>query len=511
MKILNVEMKNFGSFVDQSLEFREGINVLWARNGAGKSTIHEFLCAMLYGLHSEECIRWQSWNGNGCLGGKMRFESGGKIYLLERDFLAGKDRGRLYCETDKKELSLENGDLSPLLGNMSENAYRNTLFVSQKGPAIGKVLTAELKNYLGNLSREGEGSIDVNRALEILEKRREELEREKKQAQVDLISRQQEIRMKMDYVEQDIDRLKKEQEDCVESLRLLRESREGREDESFSRAQEEERRGKRQVRSIVGVIIMLGAVLMAVAGIYVPPLWAKVLLFCGAVLLGVTDFLYQRSRSRMLEAEEELSAARESLKNAERRKKAGEQERLRWQIEKVRESLKEKQLDYQNLKESVEELRDTDSRLDSIDEEIKAVSQAAVAIGEITQEIYKESALKLNEFASEIMDEIVGKDFGELYLDRDMELCVRTEENTVCLSRESYGTLSQVYFAARMAIGKTLSSREDMPILLDDTFSMYDSEHLLSVFRWLKKSGNQVILFTSRMLEAETARKVEFE
>lgn len=40
---------------------------------------------------------------------------------------------------------------------------------------------------------------------------RTELEWEKKQAQADLISRQQEIRMKMDYIEQDIERLKKEQ------------------------------------------------------------------------------------------------------------------------------------------------------------------------------------------------------------------------------------------------------------------------------------------------------------
>lgn len=109
------------------------------------------------------------------------------------------------------------------------------------------------------------------------------------------------------------------------------------------------------------------------------------------------------------------------------------------------------------------------------------------------------------------MDEIVGKDFGELYLDQDMEICVRTGEQTLRLSDESYGTLSQVYFAARMAIGKTLSDRESMPIVLDDTFSMYDPERLLAVFRWLKKSGSQVILFTSRLLEAETAEKVEKE
>lgn len=511
MRILSVELKNFGSFVNRSMEFQDGINVIWARNGAGKSTIHEFLCAMLYGLHSEECIRWQSWNGDGCLGGKMRFESGGKVYLLERDFLSGKDKGRLYCETDQKELSLENGDLRPLIGYMSENAYRSTFFVSQRGAVIEKGITAEIKNYLGNLSGVGKENIDVNRAVELLEKRQELLENEKRQAQVDLISRQQEIRMKMDYVEQDMDRLKKEEADCIESLSRLSMTRGGREDEGYRRMQEEERRGKHQIRSTVGLILMLGAVLMALAGIYVPPIWAKGACLVSAALLGTADFLYQRKRNQMLEADAELCAVRESQKKLDRRKKTGEQERLRWEIEKVRESMKEKQLDYQNLKESVEELQQNDSRLDSIEEELLAVHGAVQAIKDITRRIYKEAALKIDGFASDIMGEIVGSEYGKLCLNQDMELCVRTKDNTVRLFGDSPGIMEQVCFAARMAVGKTLSGKEEMPILLDDTFSMYDSERLECVFAWLKKSGNQVILFTSRMLEAETAKRLENE
>ena len=90
---------------------------------------------MFYGLKGEECIRWQSWNGNGCLSGKLRFESGEKTYLLERDFLDGKNKGHLHCETDDQELSVEE-DLPELLGNMSENAWKNTLYVTQRGPNI---------------------------------------------------------------------------------------------------------------------------------------------------------------------------------------------------------------------------------------------------------------------------------------------------------------------------------------------------------------------------------------
>ena len=54
MKILEAELENFGNFVDEKLTFHDGINVIWAKNGAGKSTIHEFILAMLYGLNGEE-------------------------------------------------------------------------------------------------------------------------------------------------------------------------------------------------------------------------------------------------------------------------------------------------------------------------------------------------------------------------------------------------------------------------------------------------------------------------
>ena len=148
------------------------------------------------------------------------------------------------------------------------------------------------------------------------------------------------------------------------SLRLLKEAK-AREDQEFARKQEKEREDRKQVRNVVGLFIMLGAVLSPWPGSMCLRSGAKVLLFVGAVLLGVTDaYFYQRSRSRMLEAEAELFKARESLKKAAWKKKVDEQERLRWQLEKVKDSLREKQLDYENLGNPWRSLLSTDSRRD---------------------------------------------------------------------------------------------------------------------------------------------------
>ena len=47
MKILEAELKNFGNFVDEKLTFHDGINVIWAKNGAGKSTTLKMITGIL--------------------------------------------------------------------------------------------------------------------------------------------------------------------------------------------------------------------------------------------------------------------------------------------------------------------------------------------------------------------------------------------------------------------------------------------------------------------------------
>ena len=50
MEILEIQMKHFGRFADQEMSFHSGVNVIYGENETGKSTVHSFLKAMLYGL-----------------------------------------------------------------------------------------------------------------------------------------------------------------------------------------------------------------------------------------------------------------------------------------------------------------------------------------------------------------------------------------------------------------------------------------------------------------------------
>ncbi len=125
----------------------------------------------------------------------------------------------------------------------------------------------------------------------------------KNRAQADLISGQQEIRMKMDYIEQDIERLKKRAGGLPRKSSFLKEAK-AREDQEFARKQEKEREDRKQVRNVVGLFIHAGSRPFRRGRDLCASILGESPSLCGGRPSGVTDdYFYQRSRSRMLEAE----------------------------------------------------------------------------------------------------------------------------------------------------------------------------------------------------------------
>lgn len=141
MKILELQIKSFGKFSNQTVLLHDGVNIIYGKNETGKSTIYAFIRAMFFGLErargraarNDEYSLRKPWENPGCFWGAMRFESGGKVFRLERNFSTQEKSSVLVCETDGEELSVENGDLDVLLEGMNEISYRNTFLIGQRG------------------------------------------------------------------------------------------------------------------------------------------------------------------------------------------------------------------------------------------------------------------------------------------------------------------------------------------------------------------------------------------
>lgn len=500
MKILELHMKHFGKFTDQRVRFGDGIQVISGENGMGKTTMHSFIRGMLFGIdrqrgraaRNDEYTLRQPWENGGYFAGTLRFESGGKIFRLERNFNNKEKSASLICETDGEELSLEAGDLQSLMEGMSEEAFLNTVFIPQGGSRTEEGLARELRNYMSNLRNAGDGDIDVNLALARLEKKRKEVEHRKKQETAGNTEKLQEIQMRLDYVGQELESLGTKQKEA--HLRY-EQARTATDREKARRRQEwEKKKGGEEHTGKPGQYFML--LLMGLAAllgsVFVPGIWMKLLFLSAWLWLFGIYFFRRRGKEKG-----ENSPADTQFQSE------GEADRLRWETERLGEEIREKQTLWSNLEEERQELVEGAFAASGEDEEETAIRVAADTIRRLSDEICRESERNLNDRVSAILSEITGGRCSRVLLDADMQVRIHTPEKLLGLWQVSRGTMEQIYFALRMAAGEMLCQGESVPVILDDAFVMYDDERLRQTLAWLKKSGRQVLLFTCQNRESE--------
>ena len=165
MKITELYLKNFGKFSEKHFYLKDGIQVIYGENEFGKSTLHAFIRAMLFGMERgrgraagrDAFSRYEPWENPNYYAGVMRFVCGGRNFRLERSFDRFSRHVSLICEDDGEELSVEHGDLDMLLGDMTPSEFDNTVSVGQLLARPGQELAEALKNYAANYYETGGG------------------------------------------------------------------------------------------------------------------------------------------------------------------------------------------------------------------------------------------------------------------------------------------------------------------------------------------------------------------
>lgn len=523
MEILEIQMKHFGKFTCQNMSFHSGVNVIYGENETGKSTMHAFIRGMLYGIDkqrgraskNEEYSLRRPWEGGGCFEGSMRFESGGKIYRLDRNFDKKEKKVRLFCESDGCELDAKGESMDALMAGLSESAFRNTVFISQKSGETDEGLAIAVKNFMVNAQSGGFPEVDVKKAMEQLQKERRELEKRKKQELAEQIEKNQEIRMRMDYVSQELEQLKEEGRQYREKLDRL--------DELAMEQGMDERDGYPLRGKKSGKVWRIGKIAMAVLAVaalmvaLVTGRWEAKVICAGIILLaclGVWGFnrIENRKVEEKREGKQRLDAeAPGKTADTREREEAAERQKLLFNLEWVQEARKEKERTLQELEEQYQEFKRSAQNTSELEASLSAVYLAIDTLEEVTAEIYEEFARKLNERVSKIMAQITGGRYVSLYLDECLQVKINTPQRILELEQVSRGTMEQVYFALRMAAAELLCQGEPMPILLDDAFSMYDNTRLEHTLRWLCSCGHQVLLFTCQKREQELLQKIYAE
>ena len=141
MKLLRLDIENFGKLSHYSLDLSGGLNVLCEKNGWGKSTLAVFVKAMLYGLpvsrrgslDRNERKKYTPWQG-GAFGGSIEFESDKGVFRAERFFGAkeANDEFRLFDLSTNKPSSAYSERLGEELFGINADGFERTAYLSQR-------------------------------------------------------------------------------------------------------------------------------------------------------------------------------------------------------------------------------------------------------------------------------------------------------------------------------------------------------------------------------------------
>ena len=498
MKIRELIIKNFGKFSNQDILLDDGINILYGENESGKSTLHAFIRGMLFGMErgrgraslNDTYSTYEPWENPNYYSGVLRFESGGKMFRIDRNFDKYSKKAELYCEDDGEQLSIEDGDLQMLLGELSAASYDNTISVGQMKVETGQSLAAEFKNYATNYYATGNTEIDLEGTLQNLKEKKKALDKEAKDALVRKQQKRELIEQEASYVWRDIHRLEEEQDSITEEL-LHREEKEKQEEASGKGVIDELRPSKWRIHPVeIGLFIIF--IILAVI------LIAKPWNYLVAIVIFLACGLYVWNRMK-----EGKKKPRSEVEEEERRALA----KLLWEKEHLQGELKEKQVQYGNVQERLSELDEVNDDRKKQDMRKRALELATERLLELSKDVHKELGVKLNEKASEILSEITDGKYTMLLIDEKLKMSLYTGERKIGIEQVSRGTIEQIYFALRMAASELLHE-EEYPVILDDTFVFYDDKRLENTLKWLAGHKKQVLIFTCQKREQQILKKL---
>ncbi|MCC8106934.1 MAG: AAA family ATPase [Clostridiales bacterium] len=542
MEIQELLIGKYGKFSDYRMTFRPGVNIIYGGNETGKTTIHSYIKAMLFGLNrgrgraarmDEYQIR-QPWDSPGAFYGSMRIMEDGEIYRIDRRFERGGKPLGLVCETRNLESEHPQEDLETLLGGMSETAFINSVFIPQLHCETDEALAQELRRYMLNSDSSMDGEIDVTRALQSLRKKKKQLEQQQKKEEEELekkIAQKQEkadaLHRELDFLQQQATYYSGEMIDRQESPAARgRDGEAQREEESDRSVSPWMRRLLCAMMVIAGALTMGGAFLTegATLRIFLGVMTALFWVMAFGVHFLFASEAGERSDGDMSAADKDYSGTGYHAED-----RPGCPPELQKDIKSRRESLRKLEEELEKLYQqhaawqsgnsvassgSYHSGMNAAAEVPDLQMEIRALTLAIDRICEISDRIYQANGGRLNEIASEILEQITCGRYNRIVMDDAAEVRIHTPSRVLGLSQVSSGTMQQIYFALRMAAGEMFMEntsnphRTSLPVLLDETFAMYDDRRLEETLRWLKKSGRQVILFTCQSREREILKKL---
>lgn len=554
MNITKLELTHFGKFHLKTITFTSGLNIVYGKNEAGKSTIHAFVRSMLFGIPNteegnERYNHYLPWETPHDFCGKMWIKKDDKIYRIERNFLRPQPTVRVFDDQTGESLQPAKQHLKKILGGLTETSYLNTICIEQLKSVTDPTLAKELERMAVNASQSKNMNIDVEAARQELLLKKQSLESQivndvdsvhkKNQKMADesgkRLSRLQRSRYIREKQSSDLQtQIETEKKNAEEELMAYERERDElrRRYESDKKASENAAGANMTAKSSKGWLVwMILAVVAGVFSIYRyqtvgmvnrSDFWMITIGACAAfvclVMMAVSTWKSQDNKKNVVAAKklsdelnEKLAQSLKAFEECKTKMPTDASERckpLEEQYEKAQRELSylvheqaEEEKILLSLEENDQKLKGAAAENARLTEEIESVNMALKTMEHVSERIRATFGNLLNNEASKILFDITDGKYEKLAIGQDMKVRVYADEREVALESVSRGTIEQIYLSIRVAAAKLLWRDEPMPFLFDDVFAYYDDERLAAAIDMLKKCGHQVIVFSCHSRE----------
>ena len=182
MKINKLKINSYGKLKEKEIDLKPGINIVYGKNEAGKSTLLNFIVDSVYGISKNKngkeysnYERYMPWSGED-FSGRIEYElDNGNKYEVFRDFK--KKNPKIFNE-NKEDISKE-FNIDKTKGNeffyeqtkVDEELFLSTLVVGQQEVKLGNKEQSMLVQKLANLVGTGEDNVSYKRAVDRINRR----------------------------------------------------------------------------------------------------------------------------------------------------------------------------------------------------------------------------------------------------------------------------------------------------------------------------------------------------
>ena len=503
-------LKDFGKFHNRELNLKPGVNVVYGKRNAGKSTVADFEYAMLYGISTfpetdaDALMHHKPMDGRG-FSGKAYLKKDGEEYLVERSF-------RKHNMTTQI-LNVKNGRVGNLahknslyatLTGVDKKLYSDVYYIRQQEETANQA--EELNAFVTNLATTGASNLDKRRALATLREQKNALDVTEVEAQI------ADLHEELGQYEGDEEALQtvrkqieeNDQEFAMETARRKREARrlidtskgvkyEDNEElnEHLDSLQENsvfldadllaDYKPEKKLTDrwwmialtglfVVGVIAALVSILPFDSGV------RQLFVVCTAlfVVMTIVDGLHRKGA---LDGENQAPSEEEFKKivyELERKNEAYEDVEIDMSFARkfmdIKEDLRATEteiLERKKQKEQLEaELRVCEARKQTIEREIYAVTLAINTIQEMTRQYVEEWNYIINDHMADVMKHITGGLYEDARVDSRLRLGVKKNGAYIDITQVEKQDFPLVRLAIQIGVARRLC-REDVPVIID--------------------------------------------